>query len=155
MSSNNSRDYSTPGKREATLRQLLKGIDDKFAASDVIRVDGQPYTKAEFRAKIAAALKPEQDCRDAHGQLARACQVRKANAKPTDNLIVLTKKALVTHYGENKPTTLLAFGVKPPKKRRKATVAEKVDAAEKARQTRIARGTKGPKQKRAIKGKLG
>jgi hypothetical protein len=154
MSSNNSRDYSTPGKREATLRQLLKGIDDKFAASDVIRIDGQPYTKAEFRAKIAAALKPEEDCREAHAQLARACTVRKANAKPTDTLITLTKKALVSHYGASKATTLLAFGVNAPKKRRKATVAEKVDAAEKARQTRLARGTKGPKAKRAIKGTL-
>jgi len=52
----------------------------------------------------------------------------------------------------NQPDALADFGLAPPKARAPMTAEQKAVAAAKRKATRVARGTLGKKQKKAVKG---
>ena len=75
----------------------------------------------------------------------RAVQVQ------VDPVIQGYRELLVAMFGQASQT-LADFGLAPHKRRAPLTVEQKAAAKAKAEATRIARGTKGPKAKQAIKG---
>jgi predicted Fe-Mo cluster-binding NifX family protein len=62
------------------------------------------------------------------------------------------KAYILGNYGEQAVQMLADFGFDPPKPRGAQTVASKAQAVAQGKATRAARGTKGAKQKAAIKG---
>ncbi|HEY3819635.1 MAG TPA: hypothetical protein VGL81_20845 [Polyangiaceae bacterium] len=62
------------------------------------------------------------------------------------------KAYIIGNYGEQAVQMLTDFGFDPPKPRGAQTVASKAQAVAQGKATRAARGTKGAKQKAAIKG---
>jgi len=108
----------------ATLVQLFTGLANAIAASIAARASAKEAVAAE----------------------------RAERAKVSPTLVALTRVLLAT-YG-NAAQILADFGLEPPKARAPKTSVENAAAAAKAKATRSARGTVGPKKKLAVRGNV-
>jgi hypothetical protein len=108
----------------AALVQLFQGLADAIATSNAARASAKEAVAAE--------------------------QLERAKVSPT---MVTLKRVLVATFGNAAPI-LADFGLEPAKARAPRSSLENAAAAAKAKATRTARGTKGSKEKLAVRGNV-
>ncbi len=139
--------------RQNRLRKILDGIDETLSSVTSITLGGVTRTMADLKKLIEADL----DAMDASVKARAAARVavqaeRDAHAQ-IDPILRLFKAAILAQFGDgvDASAVLATFGF-TPRKTAKQDLATKTQAQGKAEATRIARGTRGPKQKAKIKG---
>ena len=116
-----------------------------------VLVDGVTMTGAEVVAEVEQHITAEQQILALKAQL----RLLQTNVKPVRvkarAVVLSVKTAAVVAFGCASPS-YENLGFTPAKQRKAATVAVKSEGIEKSHATRVARGTKGPRQKEAIHG---
>jgi hypothetical protein len=133
----------------ALLAALVKGIQAELASVDPIVVDGTSYALVDLLARIQAALDAIAGVKATRTALSQAVTSQKAAVAEAKAVRIGMKRYLQTKYGPTSPK-LQMFGFTPARSA-KTTVKVKAEAKAKAAATRQARGTKGKKQRLAIK----
>jgi hypothetical protein len=133
----------------ALLTALVNGIHAELAGVDPVVVDGTQYARVDLLARIQAGLDAIAVVRTARTGLIQAVTSQKAAVAQAKTVRAGMKRYLQTKYGPTSPK-LQEFGFTPARAA-KPTVKTKAEAKVKAAATRQARGTKGKKQKLAIK----
>jgi hypothetical protein len=132
-------------------RQALVGIDKYFKEGTVIPILGTSYMPVQLKAAIQADLDAAAVTQTAHASWLLAVQEERTAHATAHGVLLGLKSYLVSQYGKTKVDVLTDFGFTTPKVPR-TTPATQVAAAAKAKATRKARGTLGPKQRLAITG---
>ncbi|HEY6463882.1 MAG TPA: hypothetical protein VIY73_27115 [Polyangiaceae bacterium] len=129
---------------------VIAGIDQEFHSLPYILVGGKEFTPTSLKAFIQRRIDAEEKVRAARAAwIAASADYERVHAE-VSVVVADTKQAAMCAFGRDSPR-LSSFGFTPPKKPA-MTDEQKLTAVEKRRATRIARGTKGPKAKLAIKG---
>jgi hypothetical protein len=132
-----------------SLNNMLAGLQEALPEGSVIRVNGRDRARADVLSELQSLLAQYALVDSSHAEQ-RALRAQLRAAKPAARALrQRLKEALVTRLGRNSPD-LSRFGMEI-RDRRKPTVQRQALAAEKARRTRALRGTKGPRQKAAIR----
>ena len=135
---------------ELLLKQLAKEIAHRIREGQTFVIKGKDYTREDLAAEVAAEAAVFEEVSRAKLALAQALLTQRARVGQTRALLATVRNALELYYGIGSPEIEL-FGLPAKKPRRALTSEEKVLKAERARRTRAARGTLGPRQKLAIK----
>jgi len=128
---------------------MLSGVQTVIPDGSLIRVDGVDQKKADVVTELQAVL-TQHAAVDSSAAAVKANRAQLSQALPAAHLLLQhLKLAIIALLGKGSPE-LQQFGlqVRVP---RKLTVQQKALAAEKARRTRALRGTKGSRQKAAIR----
>ncbi len=139
--------------RQARLQQILHGLGVRFPNVSTLMLGGVDYTMDELKRLVQGDL----DAMEATAQAVAAFRTlvqRERNTHAKVNPILrLLKAYVIASYGDTQDASgaLADFGY-APRKSSKKTLATKVEAVDKAKATREARHTVGPKQKAKIKG---
>jgi hypothetical protein len=139
----------------ALLQQMLQGIETVVPDGSSLSTDGGLQTKATLVAELTQVLSAYNTA-EAQQLAAKATRTQLKNASAQNHqLYTQLKDALIAFFGRGNPL-LGQFGLKARSSRRALTSEQKVLRAAKARATRAARHTMGPRQKAAVKsdGKL-
>jgi hypothetical protein len=134
----------------ALLTALVKGIETELAHVDPIAIDGSALPRTELLDRFQGALNAIAAVKTARTALSQAVASQKAATAQAMTLRSGVKRFLQTKYGPKSPK-LQDFGFTPVRVA-KTAVKTKAQAKVKAQATRIARGTRGRKQKALIKG---
>jgi hypothetical protein len=135
----------------ATLVGFIAGLKKHYAGQTVM-LDGKSYTADALELLFQSCVDDETQAVQA--TVAKTTAVKKARdtAAQVRPVAKAFKQAVLAAYGAD-PTALADFDLKPRKEPAK-TPAIKDAAAKKAKATREALGTMGPKQKKDAKAKL-
>jgi hypothetical protein len=133
----------------AALTSLLWGLQRNIPDGALVRIDGADRQKAEAAAQMQSILAQFATVDQLAAELAAERSKLRQLLPSARELRVTLKAAMVTHFGRSSPT-LDEFGIRVHGAR-KLTVDEKALKAEKARRTRILRGTMGKRQKATIR----
>jgi hypothetical protein len=137
--------------RGVKLRKLIAGIRKRIGPAPVM-LAGTSYTRDELAQRFQDELDAMKVVEEASA--ARMVAVAKRNNVTARNKPV--RRALEAHvramHGQN-ASVLGDFALEPLKEQKKK-VDTKLEAQKKAKATREARGTMGPKAKKKIKGQL-
>jgi hypothetical protein len=137
--------------RSARDQRIIDALGEYFTSTATITLGKKVYKvkdlQQQFQAEVDAA-KVTQSAKTAYQQAAKAEAKVSTQITP---LYKLLRGAIVSQFG---PTSdeVAGFGFTP--KEPQTDVATKVLAIEKREATRLARGTKGSKQRQAIKGNV-
>ncbi len=133
---------------EAFYTKLIAGITQHITSP--ILVNGHTYTPDDLKAPVQAALTADQDLDAARRDFDAKVAARKEVMPPANRMIKVFKTWLLGSYGPTNPiVTELGFEAPKP---RVTPVASKAAGIEKSKATRVARGTKGSRQKKNIHG---
>ncbi|HTQ41481.1 MAG TPA: hypothetical protein VMI75_01915 [Polyangiaceae bacterium] len=132
----------------ATLVGFIAGLKKHYAGQTVM-LDGKSYTADALELLFQSCVDAETGAVQATVAKTTAVKQARDSAAQVRPVASAFKKAVLAAYGAD-PTTLADFDLEPPKQAVK-TPAVKQAAAEKAKATREALGTKGPKQKEKAK----
>ncbi len=140
--------------RVAADQKLIFGMQ-KHAASlpATIILAGKAYTQADCANILQARVTTTQLSEAAKAARKKAVQDDHDEQSATKSFVLDLKAWFILTYS-NDPVILSDYGLAPKKKTGVMTAETKVTAADKARATRKARHTVGPKAKKAIKGTL-
>jgi hypothetical protein len=128
---------------------MLSGVQTVIPDGSLIRVDGSDQKKADVVTELQAVL-TQYAAADGSAAQVKASRAQLRQAEPAARLLLAhLKDAIFAFLGRGSPE-LGQFGLKA-RTTRKPTVQQKALAAEKARRTRALRGTKGSRQKAAIR----
>ncbi len=145
---------ATPNR--ATLRdrdtQILRGIDEHLSKVPSFALAGAIYTRKELIGMLQQRIDSANACTAARAALHEAVDEHRGIDKSVRKIIQALRAHLLNVYGEQ-AGILGDFGFAPPK-RSKPSVETLAMASEKRRATRLARGTKGRRQRLEIKGTL-
>jgi hypothetical protein len=131
------------------LNAMLSGVQTVIPDGSLIRVDGVDQKKADVVTELQAVM-TQYAAVDSSAAAVRADRAQLRQALPAAHLLLQhLKDAMIAYLGRGSPE-LQKFGLKA-RSGRKPTVQQKALAAEKARRTRALRGTKGSRQKAAIR----
>jgi hypothetical protein len=141
-----------PGATQAALEALLAGLKGGLPANVTqITVNGQTHQVVDLQAEV-------QDYVDLYGAADEAAKahVKAVQARDAKKPAILARLSelragIKTVLGRRNPD-LSKFGMTPDKVPEPLTVDQKKQRAAKARATRAARHTMGPKAKKAVKG---
>jgi hypothetical protein len=128
------------------------GVTKYFTALPTLMLAGVTTTPAKINAVFQADIDASTalDTAEADVKQKRATQKAARAAAIAERADL--KAYILGTYGEQAVQMLVDFGYDPPKPRGAQTVAAKAQAVAQGKATREARGTKGTKQKAAIKG---
>jgi hypothetical protein len=146
MSSNNK---SNKLSLISTCTALVQGVNALTDAT--FTLDGQTYTKAAVLAPLNACIAAIAATTTAHSNWTASVQAERTAVAAAVAMIAVLKPYLKVRLGKSNPSLKSEFGVAPAKPAKKP-VAVKSAAIAKAKATRAARHTMGPKQKASIKG---
>jgi hypothetical protein len=136
---------------ELRLDTAVDGVDTSFPPSvQSVVVQGVAYTQTDLKKKLLDMVAPWQAARTQHAALRQFSQSKPTLTKAAQEFLADLHAAMAAQYG-NSSETLTHFGFKPAKRRRSLTIEEKAIRAAKAKLTREKRGTKGKRQKEALK----
>ncbi|HEY1694099.1 MAG TPA: hypothetical protein VGG39_18150 [Polyangiaceae bacterium] len=136
--------------RTGADKKVIEGVETEFGSLPYILVGGRPFTPTSLAEFIQRRIDAEEKVRVARAAwIAASADYEEVHAA-VSVVVADTKNAAMGAFGRNSPK-LASFGFEPPKKPT-LTEAQKLAAVEKRRATRIARQTRGPKQRLAIKG---
>jgi hypothetical protein len=127
-------------------QQIVVAIDEEMQTTMDLHVGGVAYTTKSLAAVIQQRIDAANELFDARVRLHGAVKKYAAIDKRVKPFVAELRLLVLALFGEKSPR-VLSFGFAPNKKRRKLSVQEKVAAAAKARATRMARGTMGPRQR--------
>jgi hypothetical protein len=131
------------------LAALASGITTDLTNLDPVIIDGVPTARTDVLARIQAALDAINNVKAARKTLQQAVAAQKVALAEARLLRAGMKRVLNSHFGPSSPK-LQVFGFTPARAA-KTTVKTKAEAKVKAAATRAARGTKGKKQRLAVK----
>jgi hypothetical protein len=131
-----------------TLVGFIAGLK-KHYAGQTLMLDGKSYTADALGLLFQSCVDAEAGAVQATVAKTTAVKQARDSAAQARPVARALKKAVLAAYGGD-PTTLADFDLQPPKQAVK-TPAVKQAAAVKAKATRKALGTKGPKQKEQAK----
>jgi hypothetical protein len=142
----------TSKNTEAALAEkLAAGTQKHLSGIGQLVLESGTFTPAQAQAQLQSFAKLRHDVDAAKSAVQAALQDEKSRA-PTMRAFYTAFIVYIRAAFGNSPDILADFGL-PPKKARKPRTAEQLAAAAaKRKSTRLARGTKGKKQKAAIKG---
>lgn len=135
---------------QTSYQSLVSGLLTSYQPTDVFPIKSGTLTRDDVIGQLQAYVKAAENTKAsnktwrAHVQAERAVQLQ---ISPTRQGV---RSILEARYGKG-GVELLTFGF-APRKPTKKTVATKMAAVEKSTATREARGTRGSRQKKAIKG---
>jgi len=133
----------------AALNAMLSGIQTVIPDGSLIRINGVDQKKADVVTELQSVLEKYASV-DSSVAVAKATRVQLHQAQPAaQQTLQQLKDAMIASFGRGSPE-LQKFGLRAPSAR-KLTTQQKALAAEKARRTRALRGTKGSRQKAAIR----
>ena len=136
----------------AELRLLESGIQ-KYPSNGNMTLASVTYTDADLLSRIGACIDAVAAAKLAHGALTEAIANEERVLRDASEFLAGVKKNIQRRFS-NASATLIDFGLAPKKQRRAATTEEKLVRDAKVQATRAKRGTKGKRQKAAIKGKV-
>lgn len=135
--------------RNTRIRSAIKGIDQRLKGATTM-LAGKTYEKRELLAMFQEELDATTAVEAATAARSKAVHRRNQLVKRNQAIYLALERFVRATFGED-PMVLDAFGF-PPSKITKKTLDTKRHAALKAKATREARGTLGPKAKKKIKG---
>ena len=145
---------TTSGRSKADLvtraQQLSEGVSKHLANMTTVVFTGGPFTPAQITTNLQSLVKLRADVNAAKATTTAKVAVERAVTPALRSFVdALVSYVKVTFGGQ--PEVLADFGIHP-KARAQLTVEQKAAAAAKRASTRAARGTKGSKQKKSVKG---
>jgi hypothetical protein len=141
---------ATPKGLEAELTLLLKGVSTSVPDGSSLTVASQSWTKAALMAELQSGLDLYQTVKNEVQALKEGRQARSIGLPAKRKLARALKHAMIGTFGQGSPM-LEQFGIKAAV--RNPLTAEQLSLrAARARATRAARHTLGPRQKQAIRG---
>ncbi len=150
MSSNNKSSKSS----EASLAtQLIAGIGKHFTNVTSVTLLGASMTPAQVATSLQTLVNLRTGVEGAQAT-ARAKVAAENDQAPALRLLMDAFVAVVKAGYGNQADVLADFGLPPKKARTPLTVEQQAAAIAKREATRAARGTKGSKQKAAVKGNV-
>jgi hypothetical protein len=144
---------SNKGARQNRLRKVLSGMSKHFQAVPSMTIAQVVYPVSDLEARIQKDIAACDAADQARAAWLASVQAQATSHEDVDPLLRAIKQYVLLTWGDSKDAsaTLDDFGY-APRKPAAATPATKVSAAAKAKATRTARHTMGPKQKAPIKG---
>jgi len=130
---------------------VLQGLAKHFARRSSYELGGKVYTREALAGVFQAHAEAVREVDAAHAAVAAAVARERELAKKVAYLTRMLKLAVDAEFGMA-PRVWAEFGWEVPKKPGPKTVKAKLEGAEKARATRVARHTMGKRQKRKIRG---
>jgi hypothetical protein len=134
------------------IRQAIAGIQKHFAGTPTIVLDGVPTPPANVVATLTGATTAIDGATNAETAFHTAVAAQKAAITAAETTLADLKTLVVNQFGK-KGAALGDFGFASGT-RKAPSEATKALAVEKRAATRAARGTKGPRAKKAIKGQV-
>jgi hypothetical protein len=134
---------------EKRAQQMRAGVEKYLPADETLVVCGKRWTQAELVQALKSAEQLYIDVRDARAALRQKLLDRQAKVRPHAELVANLADALRGYHGRTS-AKLAEHGIRTGA-RKPRTGPATVLAAAKAKLTRKARHTLGPKQKLAIK----
>jgi hypothetical protein len=143
---------ATPSKAHVAeaLRKVIAGIKANLTGGGAIILGGQKYQPADLVKIFQAQLDAMDAVTALEAKLASARVTRGKAARRTAPVLRVLEEYLRGVLGGTNPG-LMEYGFVPDAPR-KVSVRTKAEAAAKARATRIARNTMGPKERLKVKG---
>jgi hypothetical protein len=136
---------------ELRLDMAVEGIKSAFPPGVTeVYLRGIPYTQPLLLAEAQNVLAPWKGVRGAKGTIRTFANSKPATIDQGREFLGALLVSMASHYGED-DETLTKFGFKPKKKRKPLSSEKEVIRVAKAKKTRELRGTKGKRQKAAIK----
>jgi hypothetical protein len=137
----------------ARLRQTIVGVNTHLGGVATLLLAGRQFTPASLVQQFQAFVDLVAAIDTAKTKLVEMHGKAKTDGKEVRLLLKALRTFLIAQYGNEATSLLNDFGF-APNKVPAPKPATKVVAAAKNRATRVARHTKGPVQKKAIKGVL-
>ncbi len=139
--------------RQARISKVITGVQQFFMALPVIVLGGKSYPPATLMALLKAVIDAINQTSSAKAGYEAAVQTERDQIAAIVPILRYMEKFVVVQFGDTPDAAakLEVFGYEP-RKARTTKVAVKAHAVAQAKATRIARGTKGPKQKALIQG---
>ncbi len=138
-----------PGELEQDVKDITAGLSKNFAPTLVLQINGAAVTVKSAVAALRAYLVKSQAVDADRAALAHSLNERNAMIVATNTLVKALKVAIKMQVGPQSPL-LDSFGI-PMDKARQTDTVTLFAAQGKAAQTREVRGTKGKRQRQAIK----
>ncbi len=139
-------------QERAADAKLAAGVTQFFVPGNVtLTVAGVVVTPAQVVAALQNRVSAIDATTTAKAALAKSYADGKTLRTTTQPIVNAVKQIALIMYA-NAPDTLTVFGLVPRKARAPLTLAEKAERAAKAKATRLARNTMGPKAKAKVKG---
>jgi hypothetical protein len=148
MGTNNKTDRTT---RQVNDQKLIDGLNKHSSTLSSLVIGGQSYTTAAIIGLLQGRIATANSATNVHATWQAAVQADREERTKTKPFVSGLRQALKVAFAGS-VEELTAFGLKAAKARAPRTPEQKAAAAAKAKATRAARHTMGPKQKAAIKG---
>lgn len=129
---------------------MLGGLKTEFPATGSMRVSGVDYTHDALIAKANVMLAPSQALAALRAQVKDAEAAATAAEPIARTWFDELQAALINYYGKTS-SDLAGYGIALPKPKAPLTVEKKLQQITRMRETRALRGTKGSREKAAIK----
>jgi len=141
--------------RKARNAKVVAGIDKDLAPlGDPVHIGGESVSLSSLKSIFSddsAAI----DATDEARKATQSAELHEKGTRDRAAQATTTLRAfLIGYFGVNAVAVLGHFGMKPPKSNATRTVATKAVAVAKAKATRAARGTKGPKARKVVTGQV-
>jgi hypothetical protein len=125
----------------------------KYCPNTIFNFDGQSYTTPQVVTFIQTVLSITSAVTTAEGAL-KAARAAAAAAQAKEGVTVRGVRDIAALQFKSAPDVLTDLGITPRKAPKPLSSAARAAAEAKAKATRIARGTKGKKQKAAVTGNV-
>ncbi len=148
MSSNKK---ATKSAEASLAKQLIAGIGKHFTNVTSVTLLGVPITPAQVTTSLQTLANLRTEVEGAQATARAKVIAEDAQAPALHSLMAAFVAVVKAGYG-TQPDVLADFGIPPKKARTPLTAEQQAAANAKRAATRAARGTKGSKQKAAVKG---
>jgi hypothetical protein len=139
------RNTITKSVRLSSDQQMLAALPDLLGKGFVI-VGGKQLTAADIEGVLGNRVAATTSVETKKGEYKAAVEAERETLAKTDDLLAQIRQALLVMFSAS-PSALASLGLAPRKAKRQLTLDERVAVAAKAKATRQARGTLGPKQR--------
>ncbi len=151
MSTNNRN--ATKNGLVSRAQQLSAGVAKRLTNQPQVTFTGGPFTPAQITSKLQSIVTLRSDVVSAQTVLHAKVATERASAPALRAFVDAFVAYLRSTFGDQ-PEVLGDFGLTPRKAAAPRPVEQKAAAAAKRAATRKARGTVGPKAKKAVKGNV-
>jgi hypothetical protein len=135
----------------ARAENMAAGAEKHFASATNLAFAGASFTPAQVKGSLHLLVTLFTDVNTAKAATMAKLAAQRSQSPALRTLMAAFESFVRATFG-NSPDVLADFGLVPRKVRTPLTVEQKATAAAKREATRTARHTKGPKQKKAVKG---
>jgi hypothetical protein len=145
---------TSKNSRKSINQQLIEGTQKHLEKSWVMYFGGKKYTVHDIIDVLERRVDSAHACTTARAALHGAIKADDALNEQTATLVSAFRQSVLGMFITS-PGALADFGLSPRREPRTLSLEEKALRAEKAKATRAARHTLGPRQRQAITGSVG